>query len=404
MQAKLNTLSLIILLVSASVCFAQEQPAPAEETVAVDSEVAAEKTVVVEEVNEPIFPDFPYVIQISADNVNIRSGPGTNYYICGKLNRAYRVKVVARQFSWSRIVPPKGSFSWISKQYIEIDPNQPGSGTVTGNNVRVYAGSDHLKPIHSTTMQLKLNTGDKVELVGEEQGDYYKIAPPTGAYLWVSTDYTEPLGPAGEIALEVKTKPDISDKTEAVVPAKLPYESEKLKEYYDLTKQIQAQRKSPIAQQNYEQIKKALAVLAADKEAGKAGRYSEFAIKQIERYELAVAVAKDIPLQDKSLEQTKAKIESARQAKLARLIDMGKFAAVGVLQKSSVYDSDVQKQYYRIIDADDKTICYALPEEAAAQADLSSLIDKKVGLVGTVEPHVATSGALVRFTAIEPLP
>ena len=120
-------------MISTGICFAQEGAISAED------------------VNEPVFPPFPYIAQITADNVNIRSGPGTNYYSCGKLYNANRAKVVARKFSWSQIVPPKGSFSWISKQYVEIDPNEPGSGIVTGDNVRVYAGSAHLKPIHSRT-------------------------------------------------------------------------------------------------------------------------------------------------------------------------------------------------------------------------------------------------------------
>ncbi|MHC4509431.1 MAG: hypothetical protein ACYTAO_10815 [Planctomycetota bacterium] len=45
-------------------------------------------------------------------------------------------------------------------------------------------------------------------------------------------------------------------------------------------------------------------------------------------------------------------------------------------------------------------VCYALPAGAAAQRDLSGLIGRKVGLIGTIEPHKPTAGALVRFTNV----
>jgi SH3-like domain-containing protein len=58
----------------------------------------------------------PYIAEITGNDVNIRSGPGTNYYRCGKLNKDDKVEVLSAQLGWSRIVPPPGSFSWISMQ------------------------------------------------------------------------------------------------------------------------------------------------------------------------------------------------------------------------------------------------------------------------------------------------
>ena len=45
-------------------------------------------------------------------------------------------------------------------------------------------------------------------------------------------------------------------------------------------------------------------------------------------------------------------------------------------------------------------VCYALPTGAASQMDLNGFVGQKVGLVGTIEPHLPTKKALVRFTAI----
>ncbi|MCJ7778142.1 MAG: SH3 domain-containing protein, partial [Sedimentisphaerales bacterium] len=337
------------------------------------------------------------------DNVNIRSGPGTNYYHCGKLSAGDRVRVVASKHSWSHIVPPTGSFSWISKQYVSIEPNNPGIGAVIGDAVRVYAGSDFLKPMHSTTVQLELSRGDKVELMGEEMDDYYKIAPPTGAYLWVLTQYTKPLGAVGEVEVTVELKAEPEANVPAVVPATISIESEKLKEYYALAEQIKAEQAKPMDQQNYAEVKKALAELAGNKEAGKAARYSEFAIKQIERCELALAVGKEVQLQDSQLQNIREQIESARVAKLAQIPELGGFAAVGQFQPSKIYGEEKTLKHYRILDDSGQTVCYALPEGPALQVDLSKFVGRRVGLLGTVEPHPQTKGALVRFTEITEL-
>ena len=395
MQSHINLLLLACLAVFTSVGFAQKAVSLPDEPVSDGLFHDGEETVL----------SFPYIAEITGDDVYIRSGPGTNYYRCGKLNKADRVKVIGSQFSWTRIVPPVGSFSWISKQYVSIDPNNPGVGIVTGDAVRVYAGSDKLKPIHSTTLQLKFNKGDRVKLMGEEREGYYKIVPPTGAYLWISTKYTKQLGPAGQVSLAVepKTKTEVKADVVAVVPTKISVEAKALEEYYALEKQIESERTKPIAQQNYANIKKALTEISSNKNAGKAARYAGFAIKQIERLELALEVTKAVQLQNAQLQQVQERIDKARAARLAKVRDLGRFAVIGKLQTSNVYGSEKELKHYRITDDSGKTICYALPADSASKMDLSKFIGSKVGLVGTIEPHPQTAGALVRFTEIAKL-
>ena len=204
MKSHINFFILVILAGLASVGFAQGAV-----TTSAD-------------VNTVGVPSFPYVAEITGDNVYVRSGPGTNYYACGKLKKGNRVKVVSCfKGVWSRIVPPAGSFSWISKQYVRIDPSNRALGIVTGDAVRVRAGSQDGNPLHSRTTQLKLNRGDKVKLLGEEKTDYYKIVPPEGTYLWVSMKYTRPLGPVGDVPPIVVPKPDIK----VVVPTDISVEA-----------------------------------------------------------------------------------------------------------------------------------------------------------------------------------
>jgi hypothetical protein len=343
------------------------------------------------DINTIAAPPFPYVAEITGNDVYIRSGPGTNFYDCGKLYKGDRVEVVSTQFGWSRIVPPAGSFSWISMQYVSVHLDDPTVGDVTGD-VSVYAGSDAVKPMHSDREQVKLKRGDKVKLLGEERDDYYKIAPPSGAYLWVSSQYTKPASPVIEGTLP---SPVITD-ANAAAPTIASVEQEKLKEFYALQEKIKIERDKPIDQQNFMIIKKALKDIADNKNAGKASRYAEFVIKQIDGFELAGQVAKEVQLQKTQLQKVMEGIDKARAAKLAKLENLGRFIVIGKFQTFETYGPG----HFRIVDESGKMSCYALPSSQLLETDLSQFIGKKVGLIGTTEPHPATAGALVRFTEI----
>ncbi|HUV66267.1 MAG TPA: hypothetical protein VMW24_20415 [Sedimentisphaerales bacterium] len=345
-------------------------------------------------------PPFPYDAVITGDDVYIRSGPGTNFYHCGKFKKGDRVNVVARQFSWSRIAPPAGSFSWISMQYVKIDAANSAVGTVTGDNVRVYAGSDFVKPLYSTTLQDKLSTGDRVKLLGEQMDGYYKIAPPPEAYLWVSTNFTRPAPPPTEpppVVSAVEPTPGVEEPNESVAAAPPPVTPQSATERYRALKErVEAERAKPVDQQDYSSFTKELTAIAKDEGAGSAARYAQFVLQQIQGYELALAVGKEIRLQNEQLEKVKAGILKARTTRLAEVKDLGRFAVTGELQTYATFGPG----HYRIVDEAGKMVCYALPGDSAAKRDLSGLIGRKVGLVGTIEPHKPTAGALVRFTNI----
>lgn len=366
--------------------------------------------------NSVKLPEPPYYAEITANDVYVRSGPGTQHYFTGKLNRASTVKILSHKFTWSLILPPEGSFSWISKQYVTIDKTNPDIGIVTGDDVRVYAGSDFVAPIHSDRVQVKLNKGSKVSLLGEEIGDYYKIAPPDGAYLWVSTEYTKPLAepvrvqpvqvqapvaakPVAEPAPTV-TQPAAAP-TPSLVPTTVSPESEPLKQFYALQELFKQEAVKPIAEQDFSQIKGQLQILAKDEASGRAARYAEFIIEQVERYELAAAVERQSEVLNQQVQETYRNLDESLEEKLAEIPDYGRFAVMGTLKLSHVYSPQPDLMKYVIVNPAGKIICYAAAIGSAVSTDLSPYINQKVGLIGSIQPHPQTAGALVRFTAIE---
>ncbi|MBN2271861.1 MAG: hypothetical protein JXN61_14685 [Sedimentisphaerales bacterium] len=355
-------------------------------------------------------PAFPYVAEIVGDNVYVRSGPGTNYYNSGKVTNGDKVKVVARQFSWSCIVPPPGSFSWIYIPYVSIDPDNPGTGIVTGDNVRVYAGSDLVKPIHST-LQLKLDKGEKVKLLGEQKENYYKIAPPTGAYLWVSTEFANPVV-AGTVppvvetvdankAADVNDTNDVKPTVNIPTPPKPSVDPKLLAEYKDLQQKLLAERAKSLAEQDYSSIRKGLEAIADNKDAGKVAQYCEYVLKQVDRFELALTVHTQLDLQNKQLKETQDRIEKARTTRLTQMEDVGRFAVVGTLRTSNIFSSEPQLKHYRIENESGKTICYARSASERTGTDYDRLVGKRVGLIGTIAPYPQMGTAIVKFTQIE---
>lgn len=345
---------------------------------------------------------FPFVAEITGNDVYIRSGPGTNYYHCGKLFKGDRVQVVGQQDGWSLVTPPAGSFSWIPMQYISINLEDPTMGVITGDGVRVYAGSDFVEPMHSTSWQWQalLKRGDKVKLLLEEKDEYYKIAPPSGSCVWVSSQYVKR-------ATEVLEQ----ERPRAIVPVPVPtdpcqptlesppIEVQMHEQFKELQKQVETERAKPLAEQSYANIKKALTEIAKNEQAGKVVRYAEFVLAQIERFELALAVAKTVKAQNEELQKIAKQIDETQAAKLEQVKDIGKFSVIGRLQEYRTYGDG----HYKIVDESGKMVCYALPTGAAQATDMKKLLGDKVGLVGKIEPHMPTAGPLVRFTEVVPM-
>ncbi len=377
-------LLLVVVLILPAAAWAQEPNAPRSPVVLRDQATTTTGT------NEP------YVAEVLGDDVRIRSGAGTQFYQCGKLYKGDRVQVVKTEQSWSCIVPPPGCFSWIAVQYVSINLRNPTVGVVTGDNVGVYTGSDTEEAKYSTSKQVVLSRGQTVKLLGEEKDDYYKIAPPQGAYLWVSGQYLQAVD-------RPQAKTPVVDQNAAKRAAaqklgdpNVPLSGLDL--YYVLSEKVKAEHRKPLAEQNYMEIKKKLAELAATKDGGRAARYADFTLKQVERYELARQAAAEIEAQKKELAATNAKIDAARTTKLGGIVETGKYAIKGKLATSSVYSGTSKR--YRILDDTDKTICYVTPTGPAASMDLTKFIGHKVGLVGKIEPHEATQRAFIEFTEI----
>ncbi len=405
----LSRISLLIIgccIVLTPVCLAQETP-------------AAVATGEVEKV-------FPHVAEVTGSNVYVRSGAGTAYYFCGKISAPEKVIVITEKHGWSKIIPPKGNFSWISKNFVDKDEKIPSIGYVTGDNVRVWAGSNYIEPMFSHGLQTKLNTGDQIEFAGDEKGDYYKISPPPGAHLWMSSRHIEYVGPVQKKPLALPPRPQALPEQERPVAegeaagqtetkqagpeAVRPRTEEKKAEpkptsniarCHELGKLIKEEVKKPLDEQDYSKIAEELTKIAEDPKAGKARLYAKFYLEELQRYELAIRAGSELEKQQQELKKTKETIEKRRAEELKKIVDPDRFTVVGKLKPSSVYTTRSSQKRFIIVNDAGKIICYAIPTGNAASTDLSKFLMKKVGLIGETKDDPYNPVSLVMFSKIE---
>ncbi len=370
---------------------------------------------------------FPYVAEIIGNDVYVRSGPGTAYYHCGKLNAPSQVIVTGSTHGgWMEIYPPPGSFSWISKSYVRIDQTHTKIGVVTGDAVRVWTGSEFVEPMRSEKLQVKLNHGDTVELIGEAsiEGEYYKIVPPTGARLWVNGDFLKYVGPVEEqkppvvpaeqkqpeqIPTEQQPVPVVEKQPEPVKeekpaePAPPTKETLLLKRCYQISAGLDAEIKKPLPQQNYTEYKKAIAEILADPEAGKAQPYAIYLQDRIGRYELAGSIGSQLQKQDQQLTDARKEIEQARQARLNQLVPKQEIIMSGILKPSHVYTGKIGQKRFLLTNDEGKILCYVVLADSERQGQLEQLLNTKVGLFGRIVNSPNEMVTLVTCTDFKPV-
>ena len=136
---------------------------------------------------------FEFAGTVNSPDVLVRSGPGEAYYATTRLPAGTPVTVVGITYQWLKISPPPGSFCYVSKMFVDASP-EGTTGRVSRSDVNVRAGSD--QTALKTTVVGKLNEGDTVSILGS-QDEYFRIAPPSGTYLYVDKQYVNPVRSLG---------------------------------------------------------------------------------------------------------------------------------------------------------------------------------------------------------------
>ena len=132
---------------------------------------------------------FPYKAYVTADDAEVRSGPGEDFYPTDKLPKGETVEVYRRDAGgWCAIRPPEGSFSWVSGRVLRFEDGNVA--TVKEDDVASRVGSS-LSNVRDV-IQVRMHKDEAVEILDSKESPggksqvWYKIAPPSGEFRWIS--------------------------------------------------------------------------------------------------------------------------------------------------------------------------------------------------------------------------
>ena len=143
---------------------------------------------------------------VTADALNVRSGPSTSYGITTKLYKGDKVEILETSNGWHKIKASNGKIGWVSGDYIKVSSgstSQPSTSTTkatvtaTSLNVRSGAGTSY-------SVITKLSKGTVVDVIESASNGWKKIKTSGGTTGWASGDYLT-TGSAGNSSTDNST-------------------------------------------------------------------------------------------------------------------------------------------------------------------------------------------------------
>lgn len=192
------------------------------------------------------------------------------------------------------------------------------------------------------------------------------------------------------------------EKKEEPSPEKI-HEKELIAQCRKLAEQVIAELNKPLQEQKYTETRKSLETISNDPQAGNAKIFADYYIERIDAYELAREAGKAINQQDSSLDKIRKDIRKNLADKLAAIPNPGRYILTGIIKESLVYTPKTGQKRYLIVNETGKILGYAIPASKTAEALVTPLLGKTVGLIGKPGPDSKNPMALIEFTGIDEL-
>lgn len=349
---------------------------------------------------------------INANSVYIRSGPSENNYPTMKLDKGAMVTVVGIKYDWLKVLPPEGSFCYVSKAFVDKRGN--GSvGRVMKADLSVRAGSS-LSSL-KTQVQTKLNTGEDVEIIRDE-GEYFVIKPPAGAYVFINKKDVDPVRPLnGESARPASdtgvvdgstdvmppvngtSTPTVADPgtdianndvpstgSQAVTtPAAADASSKAQVQFDKLDAELRAAASKPLEQQSLVELKKQYEQLIAGNQLpGSLQRLAQQRLALVDQQLTALAELTKIRNEHEAMNQKQMALQAEQAELQTRLAshDVQVYSAVGTLWTSSLQVGSGGTLYRLTDPANGRTLVYVRCDDPK----IATLAGQFVGVQGKV--------------------
>ena len=348
---------------------------------------------------------FPYKAFVTSDDVYVRSGPGDSYYPTDKLKVGQEVEVYRHDpGGWYAIRPPEGSFSWVHGRYLKL--GQDHLATLTEDRIAARVGS-RFSDVRDS-IQVRLQKGETVEVLEAKRtgpananasNTWYKIAPPSGEFRWVSARFVDPDYSADGLR---RTRSPSGVPTDATSGSGSPPPRQATSEQFQAAIDDMELELSTMvveepsvwdfgelqqrAQSYFDQANTALERGRARMMLSKIARFED--IRQ--RYHSTSAVRDQLARVDRRLSRLS-------QAAITPANPNGRYDAVGRL--SRVSSSKPGAPQYAIKDETGQVVCYVSP---APGVNLRSYVGQQVGINGSrgYIPEQRTSHVMAQHVSV----
>ncbi len=361
------------------------------------------------------------IADVAANDVYVRSGDSLNHYTICKLQAGDTVTVVGERGEWIEILPPAGTFSLVSGDFVDTADNQ--SGTINGDNVRVRAGS--LLNENKYTVQTLLPKGAPVTILGRNPDGFVRIQPPRGATFWVNRNYVKLRGAgesdapepaaarvdsaAADSTTEAKLATGVSPvatSTPVDIPRKSPTSTSSVasaavrRQLEEIDLAAKAELDKPIHARRLDPVLARYRPIADQTEDDFAREYSKARMEQLGNVAALSAAIDKVNALDEKAKAYRYESLAARSLipEPTRLTEPMGIEVQGVLKASALYPPDSATPRYRLIDpalGTDRTIGYVeIPADAGV--NVQAYLGRYVG--------VRASAQRIQTGGVDPIP
>lgn len=151
-------------------------------------------------------------VNTKESNLNVRTGPSTNFKIIGKLKKGATVKATEKVDGWYKI-NYNGQLGYISGDYVKVVNSSTNNGEVSATGtMRVTASSLRIRKGEGTNTATigYLDRGEEVKVLAKTNNGWIKIESKKGVVGYCSAKYLE------EVSTETGTVKPMTGKVEVV--------------------------------------------------------------------------------------------------------------------------------------------------------------------------------------------
>ena len=355
----------------------------------------------------------PYWLRVTADRVHLRSRADQNSVAVAVLDRDAVLKGLSSEFGWHRVEPPEGVFSYTSAKYVDQLDHERGVVSVQSGRLRVRVGSlvQQVDPSRSEVQTL-LTRGTPVRVVGRD-GDWLRIEPPEGVYVYVSSRLVEKIDAEMAAMLQAKAADEpvvvaATTQPTATRPAAPPNLSGPWGQRLVMVEAaIEAEgRKSPL-EQAWKPVMKRLQPIAAQRTEPTVARLAQRWIARLERRQADQAALREarslVKRDERAQKQFERELTQIHRARQDHANQMG-LAVRGELFEDLAEDRPADQPRYRLHDPQGgRLLAYVEPAESA-EIDLAEFVGYYVGVRGKRESRDSLGADVIHVREIVVLP